>query len=428
VSQVLDDRVDEVFESCRARQYDGSVKFSVIALSMAEIALGTIENRNHAYSVFKDQLGVSKRAYYGKVNRTEPGVSEGVVTYSADRALELMSALRSKPRVVLPGYRCLLIDGNHLQKTEHRLAVTRGLWAAALPGTIVARYDLQTELFDRSYLLEDAHAQECSVLDRVLADLNPGDVAIADRHFCIVDFMIKVRRRRSYFLIRQHGRLKGKLLGKRRAAGRTKSGRVYTQQMTVTVDGKTLNLRRVTLRLDTPTRDGDTELHILTNLPASKVNARQVAEVYHERWEIENAFYLLTTTLVCELETNCHPRCALFQFCMAQVAYNCRRVLFASLAAEFGTAAVEQVSEFYIARDIVLAMDGLLVAVNQGEWKALVPQGPKPLAQYLRRVSRHVKMDRYRKSVRGPKKPPTPRKRCKMGTHVSTAKLLNGVD
>jgi hypothetical protein len=209
--------------------------------------------------------------------------------------------------------------------------------------------------------------------------------------------------------------------------GRTKSGKVYEQTMAVDVNGETLILRRVTLQLDAPTRDGDKEIHILTNLPASKVNARRVAEVYHQRWDIENAFYLLTTTLVCELKTNCHPRCALFLFCMAQVAYNSRKVLLATLEAEHGNAVVKQISQLKIAREIVAAMDGLLVAVDQREWTKLVPHEPKPLAKFLRQVSRHVKLDRYRKSVRGPKKPPTPRKRCKMGTHVSTAKLLKGL-
>ena len=46
------------------------------------------------------------------------------------------------------------------------------------------------------------------------------------------------------------------------------------------------------------------------------------------------------------------------------------------------------------------------------------------LATFLRNVSRHVNVRSYRKSVRGPKKPPPHRKRCKAGIHVSTHRLL----
>ena len=37
-----------------------------------------------------------------------------------------------------------------------------------------------------------------------------------------------------------------------------------------------IEVRRITVVLDKPTRDGDTEIHILTNLPARKVPAVRV--------------------------------------------------------------------------------------------------------------------------------------------------------
>ena len=39
--------------------------------------------------------------------------------------------------------------------------------------------------------------------------------------------------------------------------------------------------------LDTPTRDGDREIHILTDLPAEAVDAITVAELYRKRWTLE---------------------------------------------------------------------------------------------------------------------------------------------
>jgi len=43
-------------------------------------------------------------------------------------------------------------------------------------------------------------------------------------------------------------------------------------------DGRTLDLRRITIRLDQATRDGDMELHLLTNLPREKASAMEIAD------------------------------------------------------------------------------------------------------------------------------------------------------
>jgi hypothetical protein len=421
---LMAEKLDEVFEQNRSRQYDDTIRFSVVAISMAEIALGTVENRNQAYRKYQDQLQASAVAYYGKLNRTEPAISEAVVRYSAEQAGVLLAQLDFQPWDVLPGYRCFSLDGNHLQKTQKRLKETRGLCAAPLPGTVVGRFDHQTGLFDQAYLLEDAHAQESTVLDRVLDDLVAKDLVIADRHFCIVPFLLKLAARDGFFVIRQHGRLKGNLLGKRKRVGQIDSGTVYEQALEISDGEQTLVVRRVTVKLVEPTRDGDQEIHLLSNVPASDADGGTLAQLYRDRWEIENAFYVLTMTLNCEMPSNGYPRCALFQFCMAMFAYNSRQVLLAALYAEHEPETVEAMSQYQVALDIVSPMEGMLTAIPNEEWTELIPKRAGGIATFLRDVSRHVDVASYRKSVRGPKKPPPKRKRCKTGTHVSTHRLI----
>ena len=82
----------------------------------------------------------------------------------------------------------------------------------------------------------------------------------------------------------------------------------------------TLLARRITIALVQPTKQGKTELHILTNLLAE--DALQVAQLYADRWTIETAFQHLTQDLRCEIDTVGYPRAALFGFCVALVAYN----------------------------------------------------------------------------------------------------------
>ncbi len=424
VGSLMGDALDKLFDQNRGRQYDDTIKFSTVAMSVADIALGVVANRNQAYLKYKEELGTSAVAYYGKVNRTEPRVSEAVVSYSAEQGNALMSKLDFQPWEVLPGYRCLSFDGNHLQKTEKRLTETRGLCAAPLPGTVVARYDHQTGLFDRAYAIEDAHAHESSVLDRAVEDLSKNDLVIADRHYCIVQFLAKIAARCGFFLIRQHGRLKGKLLGNRKRTGRIDSGVVYEQALEIGDGEYTLVVRRITVELDEPTRDGDVEIHILSNVPVVDATGCVLARLYRTRWEIENAFHVLTMTLNCELKSNCFPRCALFQFCMAIFAYNCRQVLSAALYCEHDQQDVESMSQHRVALEIVRPMAGMLTAINESEWMSLTPSTLSGKSAFLRRVAKQVDVVAYRKSVRGPKKKPPKRKRCKNGTHVSTAKLI----
>ena len=424
IEALLGDQLNEVFERNRSRQYDHIIPFSVLAMSMAEIVIGATPNRHQAYVKFKEEIRVSVIAYYKKLNNVEPSISEAVVQYSADRAAEMLDELDFSPRIVLPGYRCFVIDGNHLQKTEKRLKQTRGLCAAPLPGIIVARYDLQNCLLDRAYLLEDAHAQESSVLGRLLDDLLERDLVIADRHFCIVQFCFDVDARRACFVIRQHGRLKGEIPSVRRRIGRTATGMVYESPLVISNGTVTMTVRRITVELDEPTREGDKEIHILSNVPEADASACELATLYHQRWEIENAFHVLTMTFACESKSNCKPRCALFQFCMAMFAYNCRQIQLASLCAEHAKESVDRMSQYQVAVDTVSSMDGMLVAIDEEEWEELTPRDVAGLATFLREVSRRVDVRAYRKSVRGPKKPPPKRKRCKNGTHVSTHRLL----
>ena len=266
---------------------------------MADVVLGTEPSPHQAYKSHREDLRVSSASFYDKLRNVETGISEAMVRHCYEKSCLMQEELGFVPRNAIRGYRCRVIDGNHIQKTEKRLTELRGIASAALPGTVVATYELGRELFDRAYLLEDAHAQEASVLDRVLNDVEKNDLIIGDRHFCIISFMAGIIARKGAFIIRQHGRLKGELIGQRRKIGRASGGMAYEQQLRV----GDLILRRVTVELDEPTRDGDMEIHLLTNLPESKADAGKVSDIYRQRWEIENGFNVLTPASPCRTRT-----------------------------------------------------------------------------------------------------------------------------
>lgn len=426
LDHMISDGLDDVFQQHRQRQYEDTIKFPALAVSVADVTLGFCDNYNQSYKKHQQELAASKEAYYGKINRVETSISAGVVEFAGRKAAELLDEIGAGEWEVLPGYKCSALDGNHLQQSEKRLGVLRGLSCAALPGTAVAKYNLQNELFERAYLLEDAHAQESSVLDDVVRDLEEKELLIADRHFCIVSFMLNVAAKKSCFVIRQHGRLKGELQGKRRKIGRCETGLVYQQKLRVAEKGsdRVIVLRRITVQLDKPTRDGDTELHILSNVPAADATACQLAQLYHQRWEIENAFHVLTMTLTCEVPSCGQPRGALFLFSLAMLAFNCRRVLYAALWTAHEGEEVQAMSELSVALEIERAMDGLVTAIDESEWDQAIRPTVKGRAKFLCRVAKHVDVRAHRKSVRGPKKPKPPRQPYDGRPHEATHRLM----
>jgi len=420
----IGDDLNDIFEENRELQYDYVASFQAVAATVADVVLNFSDNFNQAYKEHQEELQVSRQSFFAKTRGIEPAVSEAVVTHSAEQAIEMQKALGFEPWELLPGYRCLSVDGNVLAKSDKRLGVLRDAKAAPMPGKIVARFDLQRQIFDRSYVLLDGHATESSCCDRITADLLPKDVLIADRHYCIVGFFDQIALAGSFFAIRQHGRLKGILLGKRKRIGRTNTGVVYQQTLKLSDAEDAMVVRRITIELDESTRDGDREVHVLTNLPA-EVCATTVSDLYRHRWEEETAFNVLQMTLTCELSSIGHPCAATFLFCMSMLAFNLRQAIFATLYTTHSQEEVEEVSHFHISKNISDKSEGMLIAITGDEWDELIPETSRARTAMLVDISRSIDLRPFQKSRRGPKKKKPIRSGNVKAKHLSTAKLLN---
>jgi hypothetical protein len=275
-------------------------------------------------------------------------------------------------------------------------------------------------------LCEDGHAQERSLLGQVLPLVEQDDLWIADRNFCTVDFLFGIAARGGCFVVRQHGQLKGTVVGARKLKGAINTGKVYEQKIgLVNSQGDTLTLRRMTVVLHEPTRDGDAEIHVLSNVPMRKASAQKLAESYGKRWTIETMFQELTETLTCEVNALGYPKAALFGFCLALMAYNAVAVMKAALRAVHGCEKVHQeISAYYLALEISQTYDGMMVAIPSHHWMIFRIMNAKQLADVLKDLAAHVNLRRYKKHPRGPKKKPTQRTAYRNGGHVSTAKIL----
>jgi hypothetical protein len=418
------DRLDALFRNTAQRQYQKELLFSQVVELMNSVVLRVHPSVLAAYKKRRHLLSVSDQAVYDKLQCMELAVSEALVADSATHIAPVLTALDGGLPPWLPGYRARVLDGNHLSKTERRLEVLRHTWAAALPGTVLAVYEQQLDLVTKVVLTPDGHAQERSLLGEVLPLVRARDLWIADRNFCTLRFLFGIAAAKAAFVIRQHGQLAGRLLGQRRSRGRTATGRVYEQELELEHDGRTLTVRRVTLVLDQPTQDGDTELHILTNLSAEEASAAQVADLYGRRWTIEGRFYEVTQTLNCEPNTLGYPRAALFAFCLALVASNAVALQKAALRSEHKVEAVAAMSSYYMSLEVQETYRGMMIALPPPLWEPFGALPAADLAEVLRAVARRVQPANYAKAKRGPKKPPPPKGQYHNGGHVSTHKLL----
>jgi Transposase DDE domain len=418
-------RLDALFAATAQKQYTRELLFSQLVELMTAVVLQQQPSVLAAYRKGVGNVSVSDQSVYNKLDGMELAVSATLVHDSARRLGPVIDALEARHPSWLPGYRVRILDGNHLSATERRLAPLRDAWDAPLPGTVLAVLDQQTGLATDVFLTPDGHAQERSLLTEVLAVAAARDLWVADRNFCTLGFLFGLHRAKAAFAIRQHGQVTGRLVGTRRYVGRSDTGAVYEQKIELRYQGRAKKFRRVTVVLDQPTRDGDTEIHILTNLPQKRATAVVVAELYRRRWTIEGLFLEVAQTLNAEPQTLAYPKAALFAFCLGLVASNAVALLKAALRAEHGAEAVAELSAYYAALDIQQAHRGMMIALPAPHWERFRDLGAAELAAALRGLARAIDLTRYRKARRGPKKP-TDRKAYKNGGHVSTHKLLQG--
>ena len=155
---------------------------------------------------------------------------------------------------------------------------------------------------------------------------------------------------------------------------RTVFGIVYEQAMTV---------RRITIELVNPRRDGDREVHILTDLPEDICDS-VISNLYRHRWEEETALHVLQMTLTCELSS---------------------------------------ISHFHISKNISDNTDGMLIAITEDERRAFIPSSVRGLVAGMKDIARTIDLKELRKSRRGPKKPTPKRLGNVTANDLYTAKL-----
>ena len=264
-----------------------------------------------------------------------------------------------------------------------------------------------------------------SEIAEVLQHVKEDDLWIEDRNFCTLGLMFGMARRGATFVVRQHGQLQGELVGHPTRKGTIRSGSVNEQAMLVLSPrhrGPCGCVASRSCSRNLP-ETGIPSCTSSPNVPIPRASAPQLARLYGKRWSIETAFFEITTTLACEINTLGYPKAALFTFCLALLAYNAVSLIKAALRSAHGRQKIND--------------EGLKLLSGLGDWPhlrrhddcdslaaldAFRERSDQEFANVLGELASSVNLSRYQKHPRGPKKKPPERTAYQNGKHVSTAK------
>jgi IS4 transposase len=417
--------LDDLFDRLAEKQYRRELLFSTVVATMTLVACRLYKSPRAVYTENQDDFGVTLKCFYEKLQGIELHVMRAMVQDHARRCAAISEELGGQVPALLPGYRVKILDGNALAGTDHRIKELRQSTAAALPGKSLVVLDPALGLAIDVIPCEDGHAQERSLIAEVLQTVEANDLWIADRNFCTLGFLFGVAQKGGFVLVREHKGLPWQANSTLQYMGRTETGAVYEQKVQISgADGQALKLRRIVIRLDEPTRDGETEVVLLTNVRG--VKTRKLARLYLERWSVEGLFNVLTMTLLCEQKGLGYPKAALFGFCVTLLAYNVLATVKAALRSVHGSAKVEEeVSLPKVAEHVSRNYEGMMVGLPALEWLRFGSLSASDMAGCLRGWAARVSLEKVRKAKSRPRKKGGPKPvHDPNKPHVSTARLL----
>lgn len=425
--------IDALFERESERQYTREILFSAMVEVMMLVVLGEEPSVHAAWKKNKHVITTSVQALYDKLSHVEPAVASALVRSMAAQCGQLIDAMNARKPAALAQFPLRILDGMHIEHTHRRLGKMRGSAAGPLPGFALAVYDVERDLVSHAIFEQDGHAQERSRLDDVLPLVFPGECWVADRNFCTQAFVLALLERGAHVVIREHAQMPWIAERAREEVGRAANGTLYKQRIRVgktkTDEGKLL--WRVTLVLDEGTRDGDRELHVLTDLLDHGVSAADVMSVYASRWSIERCFHTMATTLNAEINTLGAPGAAMFALSVGFCAYNVFSTLSAALRAAHGSETIDQgLSKYAVVTELRSMSGGLNVLMPDTVWSSYRRKPFADIGAELVTLARRFSLDNGYRKAKKPNRPPnrTPRTRFKGKPHISTKRVLEGTE
>ncbi len=91
---VDDEALGMLFADHATAQYEREVTLTNLVNVMLDVACGGRRSPRAAFQARSDQIAASLSAFYGKLKRTELGISEAIVAHSGKKAGQLIRAMK----------------------------------------------------------------------------------------------------------------------------------------------------------------------------------------------------------------------------------------------------------------------------------------------------------------------------------------------
>jgi len=135
------DQLDEWFNTTAKEQYTKDLLFSTVFDLMSQVVQGSQPSVHAAFQASTEDIGVSVTSVYNKLNGIETETSAELVRYAAEQVEPIIIELLGEQTPLLPGKRIKLLDGNCIEKSEHRIGELRFEASGPLPGKSLVVYD-----------------------------------------------------------------------------------------------------------------------------------------------------------------------------------------------------------------------------------------------------------------------------------------------
>ncbi|WP_207168681.1 hypothetical protein [Thiocystis violacea] len=108
------DQLNAWFEQTAQSQYTRHLLFSTLFDLMMQVVTRQQPSIHAAYQGAREDIPVTRKAVYDKLNGLEPEISAALVGYSAEQAGRVITSLEATRTPLLRDYRVKILDGNAL--------------------------------------------------------------------------------------------------------------------------------------------------------------------------------------------------------------------------------------------------------------------------------------------------------------------------
>jgi Transposase DDE domain len=426
--------LDDFYAAHRGRCYEDLLTFpAIVALTRDSLvlhkgsALPALER-----AAERGEMPTCQEAYYAKLRRIPPELSEAFVAEATARLAPLL--LPASPRAdALPAsvgeLEVICLDGKPIKRVAKRLKPARGRPGKLIGGKVLVAYLPRTGLAVAMAAERDGEANDIRLMPRAVPLARERTTGprlwVADRQFGDLNQPALLSEEDDHFLLRRSLKLSFAADPDRPARESADARGLRVVEQWGWIGAVSQGPRRRYVRQIHLIRPGAEDVYLVTDLlDEARYPAADLLEVYLRRWEIERVFQKIVEVFHLEHLIGSTPEATIFQAAFCLVLYNLLQVMRGYMAAGQAGLAADEVSMEKLFDDVAKELTALVVLFPSatiagwfaGEWSA------EEVARRLGQLLGGAWKERYRKAIN--KKPRPKVKKAKgSGAHTSVQKL-----